>query len=252
SGQEITPEAALCKLMVILGQKEIDKLDLKTVTARINQNIAGEQNFSIYNTNLKSGDFLEDKPYFWYRIPATSLEGIFNQEDRSRVERAILRFGNALVKKDPEYIFSLKTEFKEELNNDKKQRLIPKFEDKDIILSDNLEIIKIDNRNWKIKDNVNIYVIKDADSELKVFEDEKPLEISIYIDLPPDPEDFQEDRCFAGKCLKQQNETKQSITFDITQIAKKLLEPSTSFTIRVEDKEGSFEFEGVELSLFLK
>ncbi|MFW9878754.1 MAG: asparaginase, partial [Candidatus Thorarchaeota archaeon] len=197
NGQEITPEAALCKLMVILWQAKVEEMEPEKIVARINQNIAGEQNLSIYNTNLKKGKHLENKLYFWYRIPGISLEGIHQGKDRDRIERAILRFKKALVKKNPEYLFSISLEIKAKLANEKNHKtLLEKFTENNQFLSESFYLSKISKQRWKLIDGVNIYVIKDIGSELKVYEDEKPLEIRIYIDLPPDPDRFQEKRCF--------------------------------------------------------
>lgn len=252
SGQEITPEAALCKMMVILGQAKINHWGKEQIIPMINENIAGEQNFSICTTTLETGACETGKSHFWYRIPGTPIEGRFEIGQQSNIARAILRFKNALVKRDPEFLFNLPPDLEEELNQGKKDKLLAKFKDNKCKLSKNLELSKTNEQTWRLTNGINLYLIENEKKKLNVYEDEKPLDIKIYIDLSPNPAEFQFNMCFAGKFKKQQNKTKQSITFDVTQAAKQLLQRNSSFTIIIEDQGGEFQFDGAELSLFLK
>lgn len=254
SGQEVTPEAALCKLMVILAQAKMNNWKPKDFIPLVNKNIAGEQNFSICSTKLEPGRLLDDKPHFWYRIPSIPLEGNLREREKSNIARAILRFKNALVKKKPKYKFSLNKNIKEELLNGEMEKLFSAFEENNISYSESTKISVLNSKTWKVEDRTYIYHIEDDGIELKVSEAERPLTIEIYIDLVASPTSGQLKMCLAGRFIKQQNELKQSITFDITQVAKERLQQNSSFTIMIKDDDGTFEFDeqGIELSLFLK
>jgi len=95
SGQDITHEAALCKLMNILGDDDIPD---KTKKLRFAENLAGEQACSIYTTVLSAESMkiscLEDgEPKF--RINSTEIKGFV--ENRTRIKRCLLRFVGAKI-----------------------------------------------------------------------------------------------------------------------------------------------------------
>jgi len=87
-GFDITPEAALCKLMVLLGNYSED---LPEVRRLMQQSIAGEQRLSLETTTftgagaVKAGEAAVS-------LPKSPLSSVFEAE---RIQKAMLRFKNA-------------------------------------------------------------------------------------------------------------------------------------------------------------
>lgn len=86
-GFDITPEAALCKLMILLGEygDDIDK-----VKELMQKSIAGEQSYSVYTSCFSQGHELgKDKKRFDFN--SVDLESVSGGE----IQNAMLRFYNA-------------------------------------------------------------------------------------------------------------------------------------------------------------
>lgn len=92
SGVDITPEAALTKLMVLLGDEDMSSHE---VALKVQQNIAGEQSLSIYTTEFKSKENLLDSKNTRIRIPASNIKGVWNNPDE--IDRIMLRFRNGKI-----------------------------------------------------------------------------------------------------------------------------------------------------------
>jgi L-asparaginase len=102
AGNDITLEAALCKLMTWLGDPDVTT---EEVEARFQVNEAGEQSISQHVTQFsgakdKSIDATNTSPAH-FRIPARPLEGTWVPE---RIDRALLRFKRARLKSDEEEV----------------------------------------------------------------------------------------------------------------------------------------------------
>lgn len=97
SGVDITPEAALTKLMVMLGDEDMASHE---VALKVQQDIAGEQSLSIFTTEFKSGKNFINPENPKNRIPAANIEGNWNSPDE--IERIILRFRNGKIQTKPE------------------------------------------------------------------------------------------------------------------------------------------------------
>lgn len=88
---DITMEAALCKLMILLGDPDSSLDDIR---AEFSRSIAGEQTTSLYITKYKSEPIAligaaEPKENSHQRIPGQALEGSWRTH---QIERALLRF----------------------------------------------------------------------------------------------------------------------------------------------------------------
>jgi L-asparaginase len=89
SGVDITPEAALVKMMVLLGDEDLSPKEVELM-AQIN--LAGEQSLSIFTTLFKiQPDTKIDTKIQRYRIPAVNIEG-FDAIDEGKIDRIMLRF----------------------------------------------------------------------------------------------------------------------------------------------------------------
>lgn len=87
-GFDLTPEAALCKLMMLLGNYGDD---VATVRRLMQQSIAGEQRLSLETTRFDgAGQVTADKPRF--DMPKAELASVTDPE---RIEKVMLRFKNA-------------------------------------------------------------------------------------------------------------------------------------------------------------
>ena len=95
SGVDITPEAALTKLMVLLGDEDMNVHD---IALRTQQNLAGEQSLSIYTTEFKkdsAGDLSKD--VIRKRIPAENIQGLDSFDNADRISKIMLRFRNGRI-----------------------------------------------------------------------------------------------------------------------------------------------------------
>lgn len=89
-GFDITPEAALCKLMWLLGNYGDD---LETVRKLMQQSLAGEQHLSLETTRFdKEGQVNKTSPKF--DLPKEQLASV---EDVSRIQKIMLRFVNVQI-----------------------------------------------------------------------------------------------------------------------------------------------------------
>jgi L-asparaginase len=90
SGQEMTPEAARCKLMALLGDRKRNSPD--EVRRRMTRNTAGELDFSIYRTQVSqepgSADGGAATPT---ELPACTIEG-YPADAMGSIHKALLRF----------------------------------------------------------------------------------------------------------------------------------------------------------------
>lgn len=106
AASDITLEAALCKLMVLLGDPDLSQEEVEETYQRA---LAGEQSSSVYLTNypVKAG-VIQAKvtQTASVRIPGRPLEGSWQP---SQVERALLRFRGAKLNfsGEPPVIFSV-------------------------------------------------------------------------------------------------------------------------------------------------
>jgi L-asparaginase len=95
SGQDITPEAALCKLMNVLGDGDLSSTARK---ARMSRSLAGEQNYSMYNTVIDSESQRIDTrkgEEGRYRSAAVVING-FSGTGRT-IEKCLIRFVGASI-----------------------------------------------------------------------------------------------------------------------------------------------------------
>ncbi len=93
SGVDITPEAALCKLMVLLGDEDLSP---EEVALLAQQDLAGEQSESIFVTDLgDKGNRLVDAKMRRERIAAGSVEGEW--DSRADIAKINLRFRDAKI-----------------------------------------------------------------------------------------------------------------------------------------------------------
>jgi len=96
SGQDITPEAALCKLMNVLGDPDVRSLAAKK--ARMSRSLAGEQNYSMYTTVIDSESQRIDTRNGEdgrYRSEAVAISGF--TDDGNTIEKCLIRFVGASV-----------------------------------------------------------------------------------------------------------------------------------------------------------
>ena len=97
AASDITLEAALCKLQVLLGDEDLDK---EGVESFFQQDMAGEQSRSVFITKLPAAKVNQistmDVPSANVRIPGRPVEGKW---EPSRLERALLRFHCASVER---------------------------------------------------------------------------------------------------------------------------------------------------------
>jgi L-asparaginase len=92
SGVDITPEAALTKLMVMLADEDMESHE---VALKAQQDIAGEQSLSIFITEFKSENNFVDTGKPRKRIPAANIEG--NWDNPDEIDRIMLRFRNGKI-----------------------------------------------------------------------------------------------------------------------------------------------------------
>jgi hypothetical protein len=93
AANDLTLEAALCKLMALLGDPDISREEVEEL---YQQAIAGEQSVSLFLTPFPgatkgklSREQTGAEPAVHYRIPARPLKGVW---DPTRLDRALLRF----------------------------------------------------------------------------------------------------------------------------------------------------------------
>jgi L-asparaginase len=87
-GFDLTPEAALCKLMMLLGNYGDD---IKSVRRLMQQSLAGEQHLSLETTRFDSkGQMTPQEPRC--EVPKAELASVTNPD---RIEKVMLRFNNA-------------------------------------------------------------------------------------------------------------------------------------------------------------
>lgn len=99
SGQDITPESALCKLMELIGDPDSNEKTVENLTkikGRMTQNIAGELDYSIYYTTIDNheGTMSPSKGEHRHRFPAIRVEGL--SKDKS-IHKVLIRFIGAEV-----------------------------------------------------------------------------------------------------------------------------------------------------------
>jgi hypothetical protein len=95
SGQDITPEAALCKLMNVLGDEDLSASARKSRMAR---SLAGEQNYSMYTTVIDSESHQLDTRRGEdgrYRSTAVVINGF--SDGSKTIEKCLIRFLGASV-----------------------------------------------------------------------------------------------------------------------------------------------------------
>jgi L-asparaginase type I len=103
---DITVEAAQCKLMTLLGNPDLSKEEVETL---FQQNIAGEQSWSLFVTRFpgaanKSVELSESTSgrLNIYRMPGRPLEGVAWESEQ--IDRAMLRFWNAAIVSSEEIV----------------------------------------------------------------------------------------------------------------------------------------------------
>lgn len=105
AASDITLEAALCKLMVLLGDPDLTQEELEDTYQRA---LAGEQSTSVFLTRypVKPGSAASADGHAHVRIPGRALEGGWQP---AHVERALLRFRGAKLLFDgkPPVLFSV-------------------------------------------------------------------------------------------------------------------------------------------------
>ncbi|MDL2269406.1 asparaginase [Desulfosarcina sp. OttesenSCG-928-A07] len=89
---DITPEAAMCKLMVLLGNEDLSKADINRL---VQQNLAGEQSLSVVETKYKEETISLEKEKRRHRLPGVDIPGGWNPED---LKKAVLRLRNVELK----------------------------------------------------------------------------------------------------------------------------------------------------------
>lgn len=99
SGQDITPESALCKLMELVGDPDSSEptaRNLAKIKRRMTQNMAGELNYSISYTTMDDhgGTIDPSRGDRRHRFPGTRLEGL---SGKKRIHKALIRFIGAEV-----------------------------------------------------------------------------------------------------------------------------------------------------------
>jgi hypothetical protein len=87
-GFDITPEAALVKLMLLLGQYAEN--DIETVKEMMQQSLVGEQQYSVYSTLFDESGSLQPESK---RIDLKTVE-LNSVEQPELIDKAILRFHN--------------------------------------------------------------------------------------------------------------------------------------------------------------
>ncbi len=97
TGQDMTPETALCKLMVLLGDSDLDP-ELNEVAAFAQQNLCGEQELDIFVTKLSTPDNLHilDSCVSKFRTTTTDIKGYWTA-DNVAVEKAYLRLWSCTI-----------------------------------------------------------------------------------------------------------------------------------------------------------
>jgi hypothetical protein len=94
SGTDITAEAALTKLMVLLGDPDISPREVRDLVQR---DLAGEQSQSVFVTRFDEADRLALTPEApRARLTVRSIEG--HSRESSSIERAVLRFRGSRVR----------------------------------------------------------------------------------------------------------------------------------------------------------
>ena len=92
SGVDITPEAALTKLMMLLGDEDMTPHE---VALKVQQNIAGEQSLSIYTMEFITKENQVDTENNRVRIPAANIDKVWDSVDE--IDRIMLRFRNGKI-----------------------------------------------------------------------------------------------------------------------------------------------------------
>ena len=96
SGQDITPEAALCKLMNVLG--DVDLPSISARKARLCRNLAGEQGYSMYTTVIDDEAQQVDTrngETGRYRSASVTINGF--SSDGNAIEKCLVRFIGARI-----------------------------------------------------------------------------------------------------------------------------------------------------------
>lgn len=93
AASDITLEAAVCKLMSLLGDPDMTQEDIEVAYQK---SIAGEQSYSTFVTKypVKPGTLSRENNSTYLRIPGRPLEGGWTPD---RLDRALLRFRGASV-----------------------------------------------------------------------------------------------------------------------------------------------------------
>lgn len=177
SGVDITSEAALVKLMVLLGDEDLTP---HQVALEVQKNIAGEQSISIYTTEFASGNNKLSKDNSKVRIPATNIDGYESIKEKD-VDKIILRLKDTRI------------------------------------------------RHKNTSDHVELSIFMDVSSE-DVLSKDSPN--------------------FVGSFRKLPNDEHTVSFFDITQLAKKVINARASFTILLETTEAEMEWSSAELTIF--
>ena len=94
SGSDITSAAALCKLMVLLGEEDMTSDEVKK---QVQMNMAGEQSRSIHTLQYAKKMVTLSPSSPRYRIPGENIPGVW---DKNTVEMVHLRLRSAEVKAD--------------------------------------------------------------------------------------------------------------------------------------------------------
>jgi len=89
---DITPEAALCKLMILLGNEDLRKNDIDRL---VQQNIAGEQTISIVETKYRQETVTLTSEKVSHRIPGEPIPAGW---DVSNLNQVLLRLRNVELK----------------------------------------------------------------------------------------------------------------------------------------------------------
>lgn len=103
SGTDITPEAALAKLMVILGDED---MSTQEKALRAERSISGEVSTNIFTTKLKSEDAHSiDSEMNRQRVPAAQLEG--GPFKSKEIEVAMIRFRGGKINAEEKHPIEL-------------------------------------------------------------------------------------------------------------------------------------------------